>query len=107
MSTYTEDYIHDACFNAVQLASRVGEKAGSSEASEAIVMAALGIADAEDIEGFRWGERASFDDVADSVAEQIAIYLRNDPQAVKYSQIRQHTYNTTMAAVAFGVLHKD
>lgn len=104
MSKYTEDYIHDACFNAAQLASRVAERAGSVQASEAIARAALGMADAEYTDGFKWGERASFDDVADSVAEQVANHLRQHESILG---LRMNAYNTTMAAAAFGVLHKD
>jgi methionine synthase I (cobalamin-dependent) len=107
MSTYTEDYIHDACFNAAQLASRVAERAGSVQASEAIARAALGMTDAEYTDGFKWGERASFDDVADSVSEQIEIVLRNRDLPTTYREIRLHAYNATLAAAAFGVLHKD
>ena len=107
MSTHTEDYIHDACFNAAQLASRVAERAGSVQASEAIARAALGITDAEYTDGFKWGERASFDDVADSVAKEVAFILRDPVPSQTYRGIRLHAYNTTMAAAAFGVLHKD
>jgi len=107
MKTHTEDYIHDACFNAAQLASRVDQRAGSVQASEAIARAALGMADAEYTDGFKWGERASFDDVADSVAEQVANHLRQHDRTESIFGLRMNAYNTTMAAAAFGVLHKD
>ena len=64
------------------------------------------MADAEYTDGFKWGERASFDDVADSVAEQVANHLRQHDTESIFS-LRMNAYNATMAAAAFGVLHKD
>jgi hypothetical protein len=60
-------YAFNAAYNAAQLASRVS--CGTIGTSEYIASLALGIADAEELEEFKWEDHASFDDVADKLVE--------------------------------------
>lgn len=60
-------YAFNAAFNAAQLASRVS--CGMIGTSEYIAAIALGIADAEELEGFQWEAAASFGEVADKLVE--------------------------------------
>lgn len=60
-------YAFNAAFNAAQLANRVGR--GVIGTSEYIAALALGMADAEEMDGFNWEDHASFDAVADKLVE--------------------------------------
>lgn len=107
MSTYTQEYLNNACFNAVQLACVVGEHSETVSMSTKIRHVAMGIADAERTDGFVWGVRAEYDEVIDRLAKDLRNTLNAPAIAPTRSALRGHAYNTTMAAAAFGVLHKD
>ena len=94
-----DQYAFNAAFNAAQLASRV--ECGGIGTSEYIAALALGMADAEELDGFDWGDHASFEEIADKlVSDTNFMDIDFDPSPEGIHLARSRAFNITMASAA-------
>lgn len=94
-----DQYAFNAAFNAAQLANRVS--CGTIGTSEYIAALAMGMADAEELDGFNWEDHASFDDVADKLVETtdfMDIDFRGSNADI--NKARSRAFNITLASVS-------